>query len=494
MMVQRLLIAFVILLGVHAFTLGISDDEAYYWVLGQNPMWGYAYHPGAIGWISALLGPGAHAGVFRLFGVLVGLVILEYGYFWLKSFDLTFNETLTERTSLMTLWALPGVFGAIWMMVPDVPLLLGWLLLFWPCFESLRSRGGATSLFFGAVLVLNSKYSGVLLIVSSAWACWANYHRRFRDLLPLILGLFVGVIPWFISGSEHGWGALAYQLSERHRGEISWMRYLRFWLVQVVIVGPALIVFLVLQWKRIVGIEAPSAKEKSLIAFLVPSALVFFIQPIFSDFKIHWALVAWLPVSFWFAHRVTKGEYSKLARVQRWYALVLVGLFLMACQFPAFAVWVKEPKVDVTNDFYGWTEVAAFLKSDEALAESEWPVTASRYQTASQMAFALNDWKRVELVPRDQKSASEWIDHGVIEPVGPEWSKLLRPVLFVSDYRYTAGPEYLGADCTVWRHFTATRKFFSKSYPSRTVDLWKCLPKTSAHELNNVAAHPAREL
>ena len=35
---------------IQAVTVGLSDDEAYYWVLGQSPAWGYAFHPPGIGW------------------------------------------------------------------------------------------------------------------------------------------------------------------------------------------------------------------------------------------------------------------------------------------------------------------------------------------------------------------------------------------------------------------------------------------------------------
>src|SRR3989338_3365338 len=37
-------------LWIHGATLGATDDEAYYWVLVQNPAFGYAYHPPAVAW------------------------------------------------------------------------------------------------------------------------------------------------------------------------------------------------------------------------------------------------------------------------------------------------------------------------------------------------------------------------------------------------------------------------------------------------------------
>jgi DNA-binding CsgD family transcriptional regulator len=43
-------IAYVVLLIIQSSWLGISDDEAYYWALAQNPSWGFAYHPPGVVW------------------------------------------------------------------------------------------------------------------------------------------------------------------------------------------------------------------------------------------------------------------------------------------------------------------------------------------------------------------------------------------------------------------------------------------------------------
>jgi 4-amino-4-deoxy-L-arabinose transferase-like glycosyltransferase len=47
------MIVFLILL-IHGASIGLTDDEAYYWVLGQTPAWGYGYHPPMVAWITAL--------------------------------------------------------------------------------------------------------------------------------------------------------------------------------------------------------------------------------------------------------------------------------------------------------------------------------------------------------------------------------------------------------------------------------------------------------
>src|SRR3712207_6666951 len=51
---------------LHGATLGLTDDEAYYWVLAQKPAWGYAYHPPFVAW--------SIAASEALFKVVLGLL------------------------------------------------------------------------------------------------------------------------------------------------------------------------------------------------------------------------------------------------------------------------------------------------------------------------------------------------------------------------------------------------------------------------------------
>src|SRR6202795_2789879 len=69
--------------------LGLTDDEAYYWVLAQSPALGYAFHPPATAWsiaaAQALFGWafGTHiAALVRLPAALYAALILGLGLTW----------------------------------------------------------------------------------------------------------------------------------------------------------------------------------------------------------------------------------------------------------------------------------------------------------------------------------------------------------------------------------------------------------------------------
>ncbi|MBI4924871.1 MAG: hypothetical protein HY843_03020 [Bdellovibrio sp.] len=126
-----------------------------------------------------------------------------------------------------------------------------------------------------------------------------------------------------------------------------------------------------------------------------------------------------------------------------------------------------NPLLDVTNDFYGWSELKNFLK--EKNLENE-IILGSRYQTVSQAAFALGKISGIAQIPRDIKQKSEWDELGVTSDIGPEWPMLKQSVLYVADNRYNEPPRYTNASCFVLTNFYYRRSV----YLAKTITIWKC--------------------
>lgn len=131
--------------------LGLSEDEAYYWVWGQRLDAGYFDHPPAIAWIiragTELLGD-TERGV-RLVGI--GLGGLAAGLAAAAARD---RLLVAFAVISMPLLALGGILAT-----PDVPLLAAWCL---GILAATRERWGLLGLACG--LAMLSKYTGVLLL------------------------------------------------------------------------------------------------------------------------------------------------------------------------------------------------------------------------------------------------------------------------------------------------------------------------------------------
>ncbi len=489
---------------IHGGVLGLTDDEAYYWVLSQRPALGYAYHPPGVAWAIALAS--------RLFGWIPGLspeallrlpaagfaaAIVALGMKWMELAGAP-RERLW-RGGLLLLF--PGFFGAAWMMVPDLPLFAGWMLAYyctWKiCFSKATvSRGALLGLAAGIALSLLSKYSAVFAAFSAlicVWF-WAPVAARAKASVAVVAGCVIAGVPILLWNMNHEWASILYQIRDRHGSPgLSAVRYLRFWVIQLFLAGPILVVFALsrpLNWfskinRRSDGMSA--RVSRFALVWALPALLVFGLQPAWSEFKAHWIFIAWLPAALELGWRWTMASpdsgdsgISRWARVQCVYGVSLTLLVLSLCHVPlgswAAGLWTGkdlDPRWDVTNDMYGWSGLAEFLSKNGGPDALQLPVVGSRYQTAAQAAFALKDSDRVAFLPRSLGERDEWPTLSVSDHSGPGWPKLKSPVLFVADHRYHQGPAFESGDCQkLGRMETLRGKFLA-----RWVDVWRCDPK-----------------
>jgi hypothetical protein len=487
-------LVFSVLLLVHGLNLGLTDDEAYYWVLAQTPSLGYAFHPPGVAWLIAglqkvfvALGlpPNTVAGV-RLPAVLLASASLMLALRWLWSEGATRGRSLVSGA--LAVVSLVGIFGMAWMMVPDLPLILGWSLAFFTSWKLVREDsdgfGMEAVLMAGVAISVASKFSGGLVggqAFLGALALGASSRARIRIFRAVAVGTILGLLPSLLWNAQNGWGALLYQFRDRHGGGggFNGSRYLRFWVSQLLLAGPGLVVFSASFFRRAWSGDLEVRRlSRWTLCWALPPGLVFLIQPAFADFKPHWALIVWLPFALEGAWHVAMRSGQRWYRVQLAHAAVLFSVLVLSLHWPAVP-WVAEkmgkplsdPRWDVTNDLQGWENLGAWIAS-----EPERVVVGSRYQTASQAAFALGSVSRATLLPRDRKQWEEWPDLSVSDSPGPEWPKLSRGVWFVADNRYDQPPAFREARCEL----AASHSVDRQGYPAKRFQLWRCDPVGSS--------------
>ncbi len=490
----------VLLFGViwlHGGTIGLTDDEAYYWVLAQKPAFGYAFHPPAVAWIIALsqaltgwlLGHNSTLMV-RLPAAFSVATVLGLALHWLKEAGAAPGRLWRGGWVLLSM---AGLFSLSWMMVPDLPLLVGWMLAFTSCWKicfGRESRATGPWLAAGIALSLLSKYSGVFVVASAVLGLllWGKAAARNRALRWAVAGTVVGALPPLLWNATHQWASILYQIRDRHDGaSLSLTRYLRFWLIETFAVGPCLLAFAGVSLVRAMWprgeMPMPLRVYRYTWLWAAPAALVFCTQPLWADFKPHWALVVWWPVALALAWRfAVTNRAAGFARPQMIYGLGLGVLVLLACQLPIgneilFRLSGRDadPKLDVTNDLYGWKDLPAFLRAQPGNADLSMPVIGSRYQTAAQAYFALGPGHRVTMLPRDLKARDEWPEFGVADGSGPDWPRLRLPVFFVGDNRYDEGPGFLGASCGRVGRLRQERG----PLVAKWIDVWRCETKVA---------------
>ena len=556
------LLVFALYLGQGA-TLGLSDDEAYYWVLAQQPALAYAFHPPGVAWMIAffekilvsIFGNAGGAIVVRFPAALSVGLIFYLSLEWLRTWGL---RAKSFRRASSVLLSFVGFFSLAWMMVPDIPLFLGWTLTFVGtsalCFNQRPARKYFYFLTLGSALMLLGKYSGILSVASAYLALlfWGSsdpaesnvqgsamrtelkgrpaWSVRHQGLLFLTAGVILGLAPSLIWNAQHHWSSLLYQIYDRQRGDpVSFFRYAKFWGVELLLAGPVLLFFSLnllrtalspkyfkIYWQLAIAAlprkfalrngrnsnqnsptDAKLDVESSLQSkaeqmrrafigmWMLPAAAIFCVQPLFADFKPHWALIVWWPAALYLSSLV-EGRNWRWIRYQVYYGLPFLILIWLSCQLPIVG-WAgqmispnqaRDPRHDVTNDFYGWPKLAQWMDEYLIPADRVLPIVGSRYQTAAQATFYLSrgDTKNVKnqvtFLPRDLRGQEEWPDLQVSNGLGPEWPRLTSPVLYVTDIRYDLAPQFPDSQCEVLGRLNVQRwEVFAK-----WLEVWRCKP------------------
>lgn len=407
-----------------ALTLGLSDDEAWYWAIAQKIQLSYAVHPPLAMWLTKL--STTLFGQNILAARLPALLCSTAGAFWLVRLCSRMGWAKGADATAMLCLTTPLLFFGGVLNGPDLPLFVCWIGLMETSFaigmgyeQEKQAWIKAGSL---AALALLSKYTAILGISAAILfiASTSVGRKRLRSrwaILALAIAC-TGLVPVLAWNAAHDWQSFRFQFISRHTGsELRLSRWGVFWLSQLLLYSPPVLVTWFMLVKR-AALVRQNDRERMHLRFLaiwaVVPALVFFVQPLMSAFKIHWALFAFLPVLVYFAKLSIHPGPTRLV-----YRAVSLGTILTATGVSCFYLPViplvsvlagpgaVAPQADVTSDLYGWSELSSHLQK-LAPETRALPLVATRYQIAAQAAFALRDRDRVLLLPQDSAEKSDW--------------------------------------------------------------------------------------
>lgn len=196
-----------------------------------------------------------------------------------------------------------------------------------------------------------------------------------------------------------------------------------------------------------------------------------------SDFKIHWALFAFIPITV-FAAKIyieLEARYAETRLVRAGYYFTLgFSIFGMLCFYmpllPQTTYFLTHqtinPKHDITNDFYGWQNWVEYQRLNLPESQKDLPIVTSRYQNAAQAAFSFRDKSKVSLIPHDSYENMDWN--------GP--SEAPDKFLYLIDNRYPDTPNelYPNHQCEPSLSYEKNRGNFL----AKKIELYYCFKKT----------------
>ena len=257
-------------------TVGLGDDEAYYWDWSRRLDWSYYDHPPMVAWLigatTAMLGDTAFAVrlPFVLLAVAGGALVLSLA---LRLFP---GQPRTAALAMcafhcVPIWSLAAVFAA-----PDMPMMVCWLALTLFGLRAFESEQTRDWLVAGLVagLGLLSKYTMILSVVGLfGWlASCTSGREQLRSKGPWlgvgVAGLvFLPVVVW---NAERDWLSFAFHLSGRHGHSVDPLSQAGAYVgSQLLATSPVLCVAMVFSlWK-------PKAEVQSVARLILWQALPF---------------------------------------------------------------------------------------------------------------------------------------------------------------------------------------------------------------------------
>lgn len=398
-----------------AFTLVVppNDDEAYYWLWGQNLQLSYFDHAPLAGWLQGLahLAFGWNLVALRAgtFVTLAGTVLIFR--FWAKRVAPD-NWRYYLWTTLAIYLASPLLFAITSLAYPD-----HWLMFLSlasaHCFalafgEQMEARPIRVRYLYlgGALLGLAAlaKYNAVVLGV--AVAAFVILHRRLRPLLRnphlylaalLSVAMLAPVLWW---NATHDFVSFRFQLWERYgEGGLKAPRLeglLGFIVTSALYLSPFLVVPLIGYLRRPPGAGPVGAFAGLGKVILIVSSVPMLALSLYVSTAPHWNIVAFL-VFFAFAAAHTRWQWLMLTHIALGtLAVAVIAGYYMAfpLSYPPGASGERE-----ASELYGFDEIGARMLE---LKEQEGAdgVGATFFGASAKLAFALQSREVTSFTPR----------------------------------------------------------------------------------------------
>lgn len=503
---KKTLVLFLLILLVRAlfsWSVPLIDDEAYHWTWTQDLMLSYYDHPGMVAWLEKIF--------LTLFGTSYGTVrLISFLFFTLTvivSYRLAkelFDETVAFIASLMLIitpfWGFGGFVAS-----PEPPFMFCFVLAAWVFWQGvkpgpLRWSTQKTWIWLGVImgLGLNSKFIIVLLAPGFGLYLLSTPGLR-QELLKKWpwLGLLITVFlctPIFLWNAQMDWPGFKYQFYERHSGtEFSLSRWLQWLTAQLLFYTPVLYAMLLLALTQ--GFRKWSSDSwRWIVCLTLPSLLIFYPQPLWADYKPHWAGAAHLllliaAAALWVQGMTWKTKIILRPRSRR----VLIGVlaFLVPLNLflytPFLAPWMPKvyrifqlqkpwnPRWDLSNEFYGWEdlgkELTMRLRNFHAESGRSAFLAALRYETTAQTWWGVQ--RAEDNKPKKVYSLNSARSHyTVMQNARNELESLKgQDAIIVTTDKYPGNPmEYAVFDKCESSDFQT----FRGSELSRTFTIWKC--------------------
>ncbi|WP_372520871.1 glycosyltransferase family 39 protein [Candidatus Ruminimicrobiellum ovillum] len=402
--------------------LGLTVDEAHYWVYSKFLDLSYYDHPPMIGYIIKLF-----TDIFGIneFAVRLPSVIIFVITSWL--FFLCIKKLFNERVAfigivLINILPVFSFLGAV-VTIPDSPLSLFWILSFYLFINIIETKEKKYWYILGLVvgLAFLAKYTAVMIYPSIILFLICSKENRFWFLkkepyLAMIISfiIFLPVVVWNI---QNNWASFGFQLQHgfgKSLPSFSFTLFGRSIGAQAGYVSPFLFIFFCYVAYVLIK-DAFFKKQKDALfvaSFSLPVLFFFNAIATFNEILPHWPAMGYLILTIYAAYIINKfwdnSKFRKIIYFSCGFALFLDLIVPVHCIYKFIPIEPFLPKketqkveygipkaeiVDVSNDLYGWKELSSEInKVYDSYPEDKKPfLFTHKSYLASQIYFYTPD-------------------------------------------------------------------------------------------------------
>ena len=322
-----------ILAFIISITVGLTDNEAYYWSWSLKPDLSYFDHPPLHAWGLTFLGnflPKSNLAV-RL-PALLGLWVTTYYY--IKSAS-RFN--VSWRLPLALIISAPVFFVFSWISLPDVLLFPLCLITIDLTYKRYYSLAGLT---YG--LALLAKWHAILLVPGLIFLIIIQESTNFRRFLNLSIAMTItGLLqlPVLLWNWQHDWISLKYHLYSRHIESSPSItdlisRTFTFW-GGYALFGGIIFMYLAYNFFRFFRFKKSlDPKENHLLIFALPFIVMFYVSAMKGQSRIYWTAFSYFPLSILFFRYLSSERVKLIYKLSIKSAFVLSIILISVVNFP----------------------------------------------------------------------------------------------------------------------------------------------------------------
>ncbi len=369
---EKATLGFITLIALwHLFLAGrvnLSVDEAHYALYGANLALSYFDHPPMVGWLNSIPLLFSHSDT--------ALRVIPTLLFALSNWLLfKISNRLYPDFSWVGLGAVVLVNSAIMFqllgnaMLPDSPLMVATLLVFWTVLNLRESPAQTTHSFklwlqlgFWLGVAALSKYTAITLVASllvivileKRW-----HWLKEPGLWAAIVLTSIMLLPVVIWNAQYDWISILYQLHHgTHNDNWDWLRVGQTQLAQLGVYSPLLyiggLMVMISSWK---AIQPEQISNRLLAIFALPTIILFALGSGYEISLPHWTQLAWLLISPGVVYLIWQHWQKKWLRI-----LVILNFIIMIpisliMNSQLVTPWIPfNQNENIVQELQGWPE------------------------------------------------------------------------------------------------------------------------------------------